>query len=78
MFEMLLADFESKCQGKIFLTIEEVANVLDCPKRIIYNWTRREDPKLRPPLLQNGKWIRIPVRPFVQWLVQIEYKLAQN
>jgi len=70
MFEMLLADFESKYPGKAFLTIEETASALDCPKRVVYNWIRRPEPKMRPPMIQNGKWIRIPVRAFVQWLVK--------
>ena len=70
MFELLLEDFESKFPGKMFLTIEEVATALDCPKRIVYNWMRRPNPDMRPPILQNGKWIRIPKRPFVQWLIK--------
>lgn len=77
MFEMLLADFESKYPGKAFLTIDEAAQALDCPKRIVYNWIRRADPKMRPPIIQSGKWIRIPVRAFIQWLVKDQYKLAE-
>jgi len=37
MFEMLLEDIESKCPGKVLLTIEELANALDCNKRMVYN-----------------------------------------
>ena len=70
MFEMLLEDFNSKFPEKAFLTIEEVAIALDCPKRVVYNWLRRPEPTMRPPILQNGKWIRIPKRLFILWLIK--------
>ena len=70
MFEMLLEDFDSKFPGKAFLTIEEVATALDCPKRVVYNWMRRPDPNARPPFLQNGKWIRIPKKTFIHWMIK--------
>jgi hypothetical protein len=70
MFEAILMDFDTKFPGKSFLTIEEVAAALDCPKRVVYNWWRRTDPAKRPPFLQSGKWIRVPKRPFILWLIQ--------
>lgn len=75
MFEILLQDFESKFPGKKFLTIEEVATVLDCPKRVVYNWLRSSNPDIRPPKIQNGKWIRIPTSLFVQWLIKNQENL---
>lgn len=71
MFELVLSDFDAKFPGKEYLTLAEVATALDCPKRVIYNWVRRPDPSQCPPLVQNGKWIRIPKRIFARWLSKI-------
>lgn len=55
---------------KAVLTVQEVAQFLDCNPDIIYNWIKRSDPAKRPPKLIVGKEVRFPKREFLRWLVQ--------
>lgn len=68
MFESLLQEVNEQYQNKAFLTMEEVAQFLNCGEQVIYNWSKRPDPKRRPPRLMVGKSIRFPKRDFVRWL----------
>ncbi len=70
MFESLMQDVEARFPGKIVLTMDDVAALLECPREFVYNLTRRDDPKMRPPMIHSGRLIRFPKRPFVQWLAQ--------
>ena len=62
--------FQKAMPDREFLTIEEVAEVLRCSIRVVYNWTRRSDPKRRPPKLQVGKEVRFPRADLVRWLAK--------
>jgi hypothetical protein len=53
---------------KPLLRIEDVSDLLECDARVIMNWTKRIDPKRRPPRLLVGKEIRFPTRAFCIWL----------
>jgi hypothetical protein len=55
---------------KAVLTLQEVADFLQCEPRIIQNWTRRADAKRRPPRITVGKELRFPKREFLSWLAQ--------
>ena len=74
MYEALMEGAELAFPKKAVLTVEEVAQILDCNPKIIYNWTRRSDPKRRPPKLMIGKEIRFPKREFFRWLAEDQEK----
>jgi excisionase family DNA binding protein len=59
---------------KPFLSMEEVAELLGCSKRVVYNWTRRTDPATRPPKIVVGKTIRFPADQFFEWLYRQQGK----
>ena len=61
-----------------FMTLDEVAGVLHCSRRVVYDWTRRPDPERRPPFFQPGKTILFPRRRFMRWLVTEQMKGAQR
>lgn len=69
MFDSLLKDVDSLFKDKAFLTLDDVAQLLSCEKKVIYNWTKRPDPKRRPPRLSVGKSFRFPKTDFLKWLV---------
>lgn len=71
----IIQELNQKYQNRPFLTLEEVAEVLGCSKKVVYNWTRRTDPKKRPPRLTIGKTVRFPKVAFVQWLIEQQNKL---
>ena len=64
----LMQEIDALFPGKIFLTLEDVANLLSCSPKVIYNWTKRSNPIRRPPRLLVGKELRFPKREFVRWL----------
>ena len=68
MYESMIQDVEQMFQGKAFLTVAEVAQFMRCTEEVVYNLTRRPNPKRRPPNIGVGKEIRFPKRPFAQWL----------
>ena len=68
MFESLFQEFNDAYPQKPFLTIEEIAKLLNCNESVIYNWSKRPDPKKRPPRLVVGKSVRFPKRDFTRWL----------
>ena len=70
MFETLFQEIDLKFPGKIFLSLDEVADLLSCPKEVVYNWTRRADNSKRPPQIQAGRLIRFPKKALVEWLVK--------
>ncbi len=63
---------------KAVLTMEEVAQFLDCEISIIVNWVKRSDPRKRPPKLIVGKEVRFPKREFMRWLVQEQASGAEK
>lgn len=68
MYESLLQDADQLYAKKAFLTLEEVATLLNCDEQVIYNWSKRLDHKRRPPRLMVGKSIRFPKKDFIRWL----------
>ena len=66
----LLQEIDSLFPDKVFLTLAEVANLLNCPDKVIYNWTKRSNPKKRPPRIIVGKELRFPKRELARWLMQ--------
>lgn len=70
MEEAILKEVNEKFEGKAFLSLEEVAQLLGCSEKVVYNWTRRVDPNKRPPRISVGRTIRFPKGPLVQWLVK--------
>jgi hypothetical protein len=68
MFDSLLKDVEVLTKDKAFLTVEDIATILNCEPKVIYNWTKRPNPKKRPPKLCIGKSLRFPKTEFVRWL----------
>ena len=75
MIETLEKEVNEKFPGKIFLTIQEAAELLGCKEMVIYNWTRRPNPKRRPPKIIVGKSIRFPRKAFLGWLVGEQSKI---
>ena len=72
MFESLLLELERHCPNSALLTIDDVASFLACDKKVIYNWGKRTDPKMRPPRIMVGREVRFPKRDFCQWLAQTQ------
>ena len=69
MFDELLKDVERLLQDKALLTIDDVSQLLDCDRRVVYNWTKRQDPSRRPPKFPVGKSFRFPKTQFLRWLM---------
>jgi excisionase family DNA binding protein len=68
MGDSILEELNEIFKGQAFLTVENIATLLNCPEQVIYNWTKRSDPKRRPPRIIVGKSIRFPKRDFAKWL----------
>lgn len=68
MEEALILEFESRFAGKVFLTLTDLTQLLECSEKVIYNWTKRADASRRPPRIVVGKSIRFPKREFARWL----------
>ena len=69
MIDSILEEVDQAFQGRAFLTVEDIAQLLSCSEQVVYNWTKRADPKRRPPRVIVGKSIRFPKRKFAQWLL---------
>jgi len=70
MSDSILQEIDELYKGRPFLTISEVAQLLGCPEKVVYNWTRRNDISKRPPKLTVGRTIGFPKRGFVEWLMK--------
>lgn len=64
----LMNEFENVFKGKTLLTMDDIKNFLGCDEKTIINWTKRSDPKKRPPRMYIGNDVRFPRRPFLSWL----------
>lgn len=51
------------------VTLEDIAKMLRCSRRVVYDWTRSPDLSKRPPFFQPGKKILFPKKRFVLWLI---------
>jgi predicted DNA-binding transcriptional regulator AlpA len=60
--------FEEIFPKKAFLTLADVTEVLQCEEQVIYNWSKRADPRKRPPRIIVGREIRFPKKEFAKWL----------
>jgi predicted DNA-binding transcriptional regulator AlpA len=70
MTESLIQDIEKACADKPLLSIEDIAHLVGCSTKVVYNWTRRNDPAKRPPKLVVGRTLRFPRTEFIRWLVR--------
>jgi predicted DNA-binding transcriptional regulator AlpA len=70
MTQSILQEMNELFQGRAFLSVEDITQLLNCSEQVIYNWTKRADPKKRPPRVIVGKSIRFPKRDFARWLVE--------
>jgi hypothetical protein len=70
MYDALLAGAERLFPNREVLTKEELAQVLECDPKVIYNWVKRSDPAKRPPRLILGNDIKFPKREFLKWVVE--------
>ena len=70
MFEHIQDEFDKAYPKKVFLTLSEVAELLACEPKVVYNWTRRPQAERRPPALMVGKEIRFPKNAFLKWLCE--------
>ena len=70
MFNSFIEEAEEIYKGKMFLSMDDVTGLLRCDQSVIYNWTRRQNVKKRPPRINVGKEIRFPKLDFFEWLVQ--------
>ena len=68
LYEALLQDINSRFPEKAILSLEDIAEFLDCPRKSVYQWTKRPDAQKRLPALVAGKTIRVPKTALVQWL----------
>jgi hypothetical protein len=60
------------------VTLDEMAQILHCSRRVVYDWTRRSDPKRRPPFLQPGKMILFPKKRFMRWVLNEQMNRTGN
>ena len=65
----ILSEVEELFKGKVFLSVDDIAVLLGCDPQIVHNWTKRPDPRKRPPRILVGKELRFPRRDFVRWLL---------
>jgi excisionase family DNA binding protein len=70
MTESLIKDIEAVFKEKPLLTMEDIATVFGCTKKVVYNWTRRSEISRRPPRVVIGRQVRFPRTEFIQWLVR--------
>lgn len=68
--ETLLKDLELATKDKPLLSTEDIATLLGCSVKVIYNWTRRIDPERRPPRVVIGRQVKFPRTEFFRWLVK--------
>lgn len=70
LVQSLLEEADRAFPKKAVLSPEDIAQLLDCEEKIIYNWMKRSDPTRRPPKLSVGKDVRFPKREFFLWLAE--------
>jgi excisionase family DNA binding protein len=70
MQDSMIKEISDLYPGKAFLTIEEVTELLGCSKKVVYNWSRRNSLKRRPPRICVGRTIRYPKGEFILWLIR--------
>ena len=74
MYEDMLSDFDKLYPDKAFLTVDEIAKLLDVSRNVVYNMTKRPDERKRPPRVYIGQNIRFPKTRFLKWLISVELK----
>ena len=72
LLEALLRIAQQKFPEKELLTKDELALVLECDPKIIYNWARRPLTEKRPPGLKLGGETRFPKAEFIRWVVETQ------
>lgn len=69
MYESLIKLIDQQFSNKLFLTVADVQKILDCNRTIIERWSKRQNPKRRPPRIRVGNENRFPKNEFVKWLL---------
>lgn len=64
----LLQLFERVFPDRYLLTIQDVCHLLHCTPKVVYNWSRRLDPKRRPPRFLVGREVRFDKYQLADWL----------
>ena len=72
MSRSVLEELEEQFRGKIFLTMQDVVNLLECSEGTVYNWVRRRNHKRRPPRIVVGREVRFPTKAFLAWLLTVQ------
>jgi len=70
MVESILHDLNEHAKDRPFLNVQDIMHYLSCDEEIVYNWTKRVDPKRRPFRIIVGKEIRFPKKAFARWLIE--------
>ncbi len=70
MNETCFSEIEQALGGKVFLSVNDICDLLGCSERVVYNWMKRADPARRPPKLKIGHEIKFPRGAFIQWLLK--------
>ena len=55
---------------KALLTAEDISKALECEVQTIHNWSKRSNPKRRPPRIIVGKEVRFPKKHFLLWFAE--------
>jgi hypothetical protein len=68
--QTLFQALEEKFPDKQVLTLLDVTTFLECRPDVVRQWTKRMDPKRRPPRLLIGKEMRFLKKEFAGWLAR--------
>ncbi len=63
-----IIDIDEKHKNKKFLTRQDIAEILECDEKYVYNATRRRSISTRLPKIIIQKKVRYPKIAFYKWL----------
>jgi hypothetical protein len=69
MSEEIIQELEVRFESKVFLSMEDIVDLLQCKPNVIQNWIKRPDVRKRPPRIMAGKAMRFPKKAFVRRLI---------
>ncbi len=69
LMEELMQEFDQMFPKKGLLEVGDICKVLECDVTTVYNWSKRTNPKKRPPHLLVGNDSKYPRMAFIRWLV---------
>jgi len=68
--QSVVQEMSSIFPDKALLTVDDVCKSLECDERTVYNWSKRQNPKRRPPRILVGRDVRFPKRTFLLWFAE--------